>query len=91
MAATQKWVFPMLVLMASFGTAGCFNLVYAVHAQIFDTLFAATAMGICNGTAKIATIFAPMVAEVKGTTSIWIYVSLACLSMIISQFISKNH
>ena len=54
----------MLVLMAGFGTLACFNLVYAVHAQIFDTLFAATAMGICNGIAKVATIFAPMVAEI---------------------------
>jgi len=58
----NNWVFPFLVLFASFGTASCFNLVYISHANIFPTLFSATAMGICNFFARIATIFAPEVA-----------------------------
>ena len=61
--AKQEWVFPMLVLFASFACAASFNLVYAVHGHVFPTLFAATAIGICNFAARIATIFAPEVAE----------------------------
>lgn len=56
------WVFPFLVLFASFGTACCFCMIYAVHGEIFSTLFAATAIGICNFFARVATIFAPEVA-----------------------------
>merc|ERR1711957_932325 len=63
--ATEEWVFPLLVLVAKFGIAALFNIIYVAHAQIFPTLFAATAMGMCNFMARVATIFAPLVAEVE--------------------------
>jgi len=56
------WLFPFLVLFASFGTASCFNFVFMAHSQLFPTLFSATAIGICNFVARFATIFAPEVA-----------------------------
>ena len=56
------WVMAMLVVMASFGVVASFNLIYACHSATFPTLFSGTAMGICNFAARIATIFAPLVA-----------------------------
>ena len=86
----SKWVFPALVLLASSGMSAGFNLIFAVHGQVFSTLFGATAMGICNFAARIATIFAPMVAEIKGPLSMSIFSILCCMSLILSFFITKH-
>jgi hypothetical protein len=59
---TSDWVFPMLVMLAAFGVVATFNIVYASHSATFPTLFSGTAMGICNFAARVATIFAPLVA-----------------------------
>jgi len=86
----STWVFPALVLLASFGMSAGFNLCYAVHSHVFSTLFGATAMGICNFAARIATIFAPMVAEIKGPLSMYIFSTLCCVSLVLSFFITKH-
>ena len=92
-AATDNgnaWVFPFLVMFATFGTASCFNLVYITHANIFPTLFAATAMGIVNFCARIATIFAPEVAKAPGKTGMIIFSFLSALSFVLSLFLKKD-
>ena len=85
-----KLVFPILVLLASFGTANMFNLLYCTHASIFPTQFAAGAMGICNFTARVMTIFSPIVAEIEGSLPMWIFTVLSVLSLIMTLFIQKN-
>ena len=57
---------PLFLLISRIGNSSLFNLVYAANAEMFPTLFAGTAMGICNLLARICTIFAPQVAEYPG-------------------------
>lgn len=47
---------PLFIAFARIGVAWGFVLVYVVNSEIFPTLFAATAMGICNFIARIVTI-----------------------------------
>jgi MFS family permease len=50
---------PVFVIITKLGTAGTFNLCYISNSDLFPTLFASTAMGICNFFARICTIAAP--------------------------------
>jgi len=84
------WVFPCLVLLASFGTANMFNLLYCTHSHIFPTAFAAGAMGICNFTARIMTIFSPMVAEIEGSIPMWTFTVLSVVSLVLTLFIQVD-
>jgi MFS family permease len=83
------WVFPCLVLVASFGIASAFNLVYASHSATFPTLFCASAMGICNFVARVATIFAPEVSEIPGNTAMWIFTIISAMSLVGAFFLKK--
>jgi len=83
-SAKSPLVFPALVLSASFGAASCFNLVYIAHTSIFPALFAATAMGICNFFARLATMMAPLVAEMEGKTAMVIFTILSSVTFLLS-------
>ena len=50
---------PFFVGVARIGISAGFNLIYLMNAEVFPTLFAATAMGICNLLARIITILSP--------------------------------
>lgn len=57
----------MMPLFVTFGKAGiCINfiLAYVANIQVFPVLFCGTAMGVCNITARILTVGAPIIAEV---------------------------
>jgi hypothetical protein len=82
-------LFAVLVVMASFGVVACFNLVYASHSATFPTLFSGTAMGICNFAARVATIFAPLVAKIDGPTSMYIFTTLTGIACLLSLFLKK--
>ncbi len=69
---------PFFVGIARMGVSSGFNLLYIVNTEIFPTLFAATAMGICNFLARIVTIMSPQVAEWPGDIPMMTY-SLFCL------------
>jgi hypothetical protein len=86
----NKWAFPLLVALAVYGLTSCFNLVYVTHTHIFPTLFSATAMGICNFIARIATCAAPEVAETPGTTGMWIMTSLCFIALCLTFFLKLD-
>lgn len=69
---------PLYVGMARIGISAGFNLIYIINTDIFPTLFAATAMGICNLLARVITILSPQVAELPGATPMIVY-CLFCL------------
>jgi len=54
---------PLFILLSKMGISSAFNLVFLANADLFPTLFSATAMGICNFFARLTTIAAPQVAE----------------------------
>lgn len=55
-------LFPVLVLVAKFGIASSFNIIYVAHNKVFPVLFAATAFGICNFITRIFTSLSPILA-----------------------------
>ncbi len=54
---------PLFILFAKLGVSSTFNLVFLANADLFPTLFSATAIGICNFFARLSTTAAPLVAE----------------------------
>ena len=50
---------PLFCIIARIGVASLFNLLYVANPALFPTLFAATAMGVCNFMARIFTILSP--------------------------------
>ena len=66
----------MCLFVAKFGLAFSFMINYLSMVQLFPTLFCGTATGICNFAGRMATIFAPIVAELEPPTPILILGSL---------------
>lgn len=75
---SETSAFPVFVLMTRFGLACSFCSLYIANADIFPTLFSATAFGACNFIARFATMFAPALAEVSPP-----YPMLTCMSLCI--------
>lgn len=71
--SVPSYVFPVLVLIAKFGTSAGFNLAYVANAEVFPPLFQGTAMGMCNFFARAFTSLAPVVAEIIGYTPMLVF------------------
>ncbi len=82
------FMMPFFVGVARIGISAGFNLIYLINADVFPTLFAASAMGICNLLARIITVMSPQVAELPGATPMVIY-SLFCVGGVIVTFFLK--
>ena len=85
----------MCLFVAKFGLAFTFMINYLSMVQLFPTLFCGTATGICNFAGRMATIFAPVVAEIEPPKPILILGSLllaafACSSMLIVPTLNKE-
>jgi len=81
-------IFPLFVLIAKFGIASGFCIVYVCMADLFPTLFAVTAFGICNLVSRFATIFAPNLAEVQGNMPMTICGALCAVAGILILFVT---
>ena len=81
---------PVFILLAKCGVSATFNICYLANAQIFPAIFSGTAFGICNIGAKLATIFAPLVAEVDPPIPMILFTCTAFLAGIISFFINTK-
>jgi hypothetical protein len=53
------WIFPMLVIIAKFGIACTFTLVYVSNIDVFPRDFGASALGTTNFVARLVSAFAP--------------------------------
>ncbi len=78
---------PYMILLAKGGVKMTFNIVYLANAQIFPAIFAGTAFGICNIGAKLATIFAPYMAEVDPPVPMIVFTILASIAAFLALFI----
>jgi hypothetical protein len=87
--ADNDWTMPLLILMTKFGISATFNYVYLGNALLFPTLFTMTSMGFCNIGARIATIPAPIVAEIEGYTPMYILTGISLMSTIATFFMVK--
>lgn len=78
---------PVFILLAKFGISATFNICYLANALIFPTIFAGTAFGVCNIFAKLATIIAPMLAEVDPPVPMIVFTILSLIAGVLSIFI----
>ena len=58
----ESMMFPMFVFVAKLGIDAAFYTIYIAHAKIFETSVSTTVFGICNFGARLASVFAPMLA-----------------------------
>jgi len=78
---------PYFVVLAKFGIASGFVILYVSTVDVFPTLFCATALGFCNFFARILTIMAPEVSERSAPLPMAIFVSLTSFGIILIQFV----
>ena len=52
-----SWTFPWMIVVAEYGLAACFTIIFVAHQYIFPVLFAATALGICNFVSRVASAY----------------------------------
>ena len=60
----DSWYFSVLVLFAKYGVALSFGLNYMSNSHLFPTLFAATAIGLCNTFARSFSAVSPIIAQI---------------------------
>lgn len=70
------------VLLSKFGVSSAFNLCFLVTAEYFPVNYASSVFGACNIAARLTSIFAPMVSEIKHPIPMIIY-AILCFSSII--------
>jgi hypothetical protein len=73
-------IIPVFILLAKCGVSSTFNICYLANAQIFPGIFSGTAFGIWNIGAKLATIFAPVFAEVDPPIPMIIFTCVALVA-----------
>lgn len=78
---------PVMILATRFGVSATFNICYLANAQLFPSIFAGTAIGICNIFAKMSTIVAPMLAEVADPVPMTVFAVITGMASILSWFI----
>ena len=72
----SRLILGLCLFVAKFGIAFTFMINYLSIVKLFPTLFCGTASGICNFGGRLATIFAPLVAEFPPPTPVLILGSL---------------
>ena len=59
------WTFLLQILIAKFGIASAFNIIYLAHDGLFPVMFAASSFGYCNFFARTFTIASPLLARIE--------------------------
>ncbi|TNV80292.1 hypothetical protein FGO68_gene6246 [Halteria grandinella] len=81
---------PIMILATRFGVSATFNISYLANAQLMPAIFAGTAIGICNLFAKMSTIIAPLLAEVRDPIPMTVFALFTGLAAGVSWFIKGN-
>ena len=76
-----------MILVAKFGVASSFCIVFIAHASIFPTMFAATSFGFCNFMARAFSAVAPLLAEVDQPVPMICFTAAAGIACGLSFFI----
>lgn len=82
-----RYIIPYLTFVAKVGSGTTFTLAYFVsfsNTTTFPVLRRNTAIGICNFVARLATAFAPLVAELDSPIPIAIIVAVSAVGLAVS-------
>jgi MFS family permease len=80
----NAWYFPVLVVFAKFGVALSFGVNYISNSYLFPTLFAATAIGLCNTIARVFSAMSPILAQMDEPLPMVLF---SCASLFTFAFI----
>ena len=72
-----------MVLLAKFGIAANFNIIYVSNADVFPVLFCATALGICNFLSRVFSAMSPIISTLEEPIPIIIFTIASALSGLI--------
>ena len=81
------WRMAFWCIVTRIGISALFNIIYLANLEMFPTMFAASAMGLCNFIARIVTIMAPVLAEEQGDTGMLVHGTLCALGMVLATFL----
>lgn len=81
---------PWFLGLARVGVSQAFVALYLSVVLSYPTNLASTAIGVCVSVGKVATIFAPMIAEAPAPANLIIVVTLIVLAAIVSQFLDTE-
>lgn len=80
-----------MLLGCKFGISCAKSTAYLANYQVFPVAIVATAFGICNVIARVSTIFAPFIAELKpDTIAQYLFLGIMCLTSLTSMLIQEN-
>ena len=77
----------LFVGISKFGISAAFSMIYLCFMYLIPTVFTATVFGYSNTAARVVTVLAPEIAEVKGIVPVLVILILASVGAISSFFI----
>ena len=80
------WFF-VCFLLTKFGVTCTFNINFVANSYFFPTLFTATALGLCNFLARLASAFSYLVSEMEEPLPMYLFTILCALAGICSFFL----
>ena len=79
----EAWYFPCLIMSAKIGLSLSLGLCYHTNSQLFPTLFAARALGICNILARSFTAMSSLMAKLEEPFPMILFTVAAFLTLIL--------
>ena len=77
---------PLFIVLSKFGISASFNMCFISFVQLIPTIFSTRLFGFCNTPARLATVFAPVIASRDYPTPLLfniVAVSLAAVSSLL--------
>jgi len=87
---SQEALMPIFVTVAKFGISGLFTVLYVCTNDVFPVMFCSSALGICNLSSRMLTIFSSLVAEVPPPLPMILFSSLCLAGIFLIQFVKTN-
>ena len=84
---SMTFLFFTYFLLAKFGVSANFNIAMTANSQLFPTLFAATAMGVCNFSARFVSAFSYPISALEEPIPMVIFTILQGISLIAVFFL----
>lgn len=86
---SSPWFF-VCFLLTKFGVTCTFNINFVANQYFFPTLFAATALGVCNFLARLASSFSFIVSEMDEPLPMILFTVLCTIAALASAFLNTE-
>ena len=82
-----SWVFLFLIMFAKFGVTVSFGLNYSANSYLFPTLFAATAIGLCNTFARAFSAVSPIISQLEEPIPMILFTVTSAITIFFIMFL----